>query len=208
MESTTFIHRVYAWMCAGLAITAITSFIVASSQTLADIFLGNQIAFFGLIIAELVLVIYLSRAARKLSATQAGLLFVLYAFLNGLTLSFIFLAYDISSIGNAFLVSAGTFGIMAAYGYFTHKDLTSVGHLAMMGLVGVIIAYVANIFIGSAQANIVISFIGVLVFVGLTAYDMQRIKSMQAQPVIGALILYLDLINLFLNILNLTGKRR
>ncbi|MDE1874617.1 MAG: Bax inhibitor-1/YccA family protein [Patescibacteria group bacterium] len=214
-----FIHRVYSWMCAGLALTAVTAYVVSSSPALVGVFVGNPIVFLVLAVIEIGLVFYLARRVGKMTPTQAAVTFLAYAFLNGLTFSAIFLAYDMASIGNAFLVSAGTFGVMAAYGYFTKKDLTTIGHLALMALIGLIIAMVVNMFFASQQANIVISFLGVLIFVGLTAHDTQKIRKLnemmgrdeateRKEAIIGALTLYLDLINLFIFILNLTARRR
>ena len=179
----------------------------------------NQILFWGLLIAELGLVIGLSAAINKLSLTVATLMFVLYSVINGATMSFIFLAYTASSITNVFFITAGTFAAMALFGYFTKTDLTSMGKILMMALIGVIIASVVNIFTKSEGLSIILNYIGVLVFVGLTAYDTQKIKQMmlmapdagegsQKIALLGALSLYLDFINLFLYLLRIFGGRR
>ncbi len=175
--------------------------------------------FFGLIIAELGLVMTLSAAIGRLQATTATLMFFAYSALNGLTLSAIFIAYTSASIANTFFVTAGTFGAMSLYGYATKRDLTSWGSFLFMGLIGVIIASVVNIFLRSEMIYWVVTYAGVIVFVGLTAYDTQQIKAMALQgfgdeeserkgAVIGALRLYLDFVNLFLMLLNIFGRRR
>ena len=172
-----------------------------------------------MIIAELALVIGLSTAINKLSLTTATLLFILYSVINGATLSSIFIVYDISTIGNVFFITAGTFGAMALYGYTTKKDLSGLGKLLFMGLIGIIIATLVNVFlVKSAGFDLLLSYAGVLIFVGLTAYDSQKIKEMcssieyadasaQKLSLLGALTLYLDFINLFLYLLRIFGRR-
>jgi FtsH-binding integral membrane protein len=185
------------------------------------IIFGNQLIFFGLILAELGLVVYLSARVQKIEASTATGLFVLYAALNGLTLSFIFLAYTGASIASTFFICAGTFVACSVYGMVTKRDLTSIGGFMMMGLIGIIIASVVNMFIQSSAMNMIISYVGVIVFVGLTAYDTQKLKHMAlTQPagldagvirkgaIIGALSLYLDFINLFLMMLRIFGTSR
>lgn len=212
-------RKVYLWMTMALVITGFTAFYVAHSETLMMAIFTNQILFWGLLIAELGLVIGLSAAINKLSLTVATLMFVLYSVINGATMSFIFLAYTASSITNVFFITAGTFAAMALFGYFTKTDLTSMGKILMMALVGVIIASVVNIFTKSEGLSIILNYIGVLVFVGLTAYDTQKIKQMmlmapdageesQKIALLGALSLYLDFINLFLYLLRIFGGRR
>jgi FtsH-binding integral membrane protein len=192
---------------------------VAHSETLLTAIVTNQILFWGLVIAELGLVIGLSAAINKLSLTTATLMFVLYSLINGATMSFIFLAYTASSVTNVFLITAGTFAAMAAFGYFTKTDLTSLGKILMMALIGVIIATIVNIFTKSEGLTVILNYVGVLVFVGLTAYDSQKIKQMlqtaldasessQKIALLGALSLYLDFINLFLYLLRILGSRR
>ncbi len=219
IEQNDFIRRVYGWMSGGLFVTAFVSLFTVSSQAVLDLVVGNQIVFFVLIIAELGAVIYLSRFVQKMSSTTAGVVFMLYSVLNGLTLSVIFLVYTSASITSVFVVTAGMFAIISAYGYVTKKDLTSIGHLAFMALIGLILATVVNLFIQNDQFGLVISYIGVIIFVGLTAYDTQKIKNMNSTMVmgsemekkasiIGALTLYLDFINLFLDLLRIMGGRR
>jgi uncharacterized protein len=216
---TGFVARVYNWMGLGLATTAVVSLLTASSPSLLNFIFGNQLVFFGLIIAELGLVMALSAAIGRLQATTAVMMFFIYSALNGLTLSAIFLAYTSASIANTFFVTAGTFGAMSLYGYTTKRDLTSWGSFLFMGLIGIILASVVNIFLKSEAIYWVITYAGVLVFVGLTAYDTQQIKAMALQgfgdeeterkgAVIGALRLYLDFVNLFLMLLNIFGRRR
>jgi FtsH-binding integral membrane protein len=221
VQVNSFIQSVYNWMAIGLALTGGVSFYVASSPSLMRLIFGNQILFFGLIIGELGLVFYLSARVQKIQASTATALFMLYAALNGATLSFIFLAYTSTSIASTFFVCAGTFVACSIYGMVTKRDLTSMGGFMTMGLIGIIIATVINLFIRSSAMTMVISYIGVLVFVGLTAYDTQKLKHMAiTQPagldagvvrkgaIIGALTLYLDFINLFLMLLRILGNSR
>ena len=221
VQVNSFIQSVYNWMAIGLALTGGVAFFVASSPSLIRLIFGNQILFFGLIIGELGLVFYLSARVQKIQASTATALFMLYAALNGVTLSFIFLAYTSTSIASTFFVCAGTFVACSVYGMVTKRDLTSLGGFMSMGLIGIIIATVINLFIRSSAMTMVISYIGVLVFVGLTAYDTQKLKHMAIiQPagldagvvrkgaIIGALTLYLDFINLFLMLLRILGDSR
>jgi FtsH-binding integral membrane protein len=216
-----FVRSVYNWMAAGLAVTGIVALYVASSETLLRVIFGNQILFFGLIIAELVLVFSLSARVSRMQASTATGLFLLYAALNGATLSFIFIVYTASSIASTFFVCAATFAGFSIYGWTTKRDLTSIGGFLMMGLIGIIIASLVNIFVRSSAMAVVVSYIGVLVFVGLTAYDTQKLKNMaMTQPagldagvvrkgaILGALTLYLDFINLFLMLLRIMGTNR
>jgi FtsH-binding integral membrane protein len=215
----TFLIRVYNWMVLGLAITAIISLIVSSNQTFANAIYGNGVIFFGLIIIELLLVVALSAAINRISASTATLMFFAYSALNGLTLSVVFLAYTQASIASTFFITAATFGALSIYGYTTKSDLTSWGSFLFMGLIGVILASVANIFIHNQALYWVVTYGGIIVFVGLTAYDTQKLKQMalsdfgneameRKASVIGALRLYLDFINLFLFFLRLIGRRR
>ena len=217
----SFIQSVYNWMAVGLGLTGFTAFFVANSPTMMQLIFGNQLLFFGLIIAELVLVFTISARVGKMQASTATGLFLLYAVLNGLTLSVIFLAYTASSIASTFFICAGTFLACSIYGMMTKRDLTSMGGFLMMGLIGIIIASVVNMFVQSSGMALIISYIGVLVFVGLTAYDTQKLKNMaMTQPdgldaavvrkgaIIGALSLYLDFINLFLMLLRIFGGSR
>lgn len=212
-------RKVYVWMTLALVVTGFTAFYVAHSEALLTAIVTNQILFWGLIIAELGLVIGLSAAINKLSLTVATLLFVLYSVINGATMSFIFLVYTASSITNVFFITAGTFAAMALFGYFTKADLSSLGKILMMALIGIIIATIVNIFTKSTGLAMILNYLGVLVFVGLTAYDSQKIKQMlmhapdageaaQKVALLGALSLYLDFINLFLYLLRIFGGRR
>lgn len=214
-----FLSRVYAWMGFGLALTAGVSFVVVSTPSIMDAIFADTGLFYFLIIAELGMVIAFSFLAKRISARTAALLFIAYAAMNGLTLSVIFLVYTKASIAGTFAITAGMFGTMSIYGAVAKRDLTSVGSFAFMGLIGVIIASVVNMFMRSDAMGWLISFCGVIVFTLLTAYDTQRAKAMgqyftadsqeSRKAAIGmALTLYLDLINLFLNMLRLLGGRR
>lgn len=214
-----FVTKVFWWMCAALLTTAAVSYYVVSSEQLLMTIITNRALFFGLIIAELGIVIAISAALNRLSSMAATGLFFLYAALTGATISVVFVAYTQESIFTTFLITAGTFAAMGIYGYTTKRDLTSVGSLAFMGLIGVIFASILNIFVRSTFLYTVVTYVGVLVFVGLTAYDAQKIKRMGAHlaegseaerkgAIIGALALYLDFINLFLLLLRIFGRRR
>jgi FtsH-binding integral membrane protein len=210
--------KVFGWMTVGLALTAAISAYFAASGRAENLVNDQPLLFFGLIILELVLVFGLSFAIKKISALTASIVFLLYAALNGVTLSVIFLAYTATSITSVFVAAAAMFGVMALYGYTTKRDLTKLGSLLLMALFGLIIAMIVNVFIHSPGFNLAVSAIGVLIFVGLTAYDAQKIKQLAAQgmtgetaskaAIIGALSLYLDLINLFLFLLRIFGQRR
>jgi FtsH-binding integral membrane protein len=209
------VRQVYAWMGGGLLITALLAMITVSSPALLNAVFGNRLVFYGLVIGELGLVFAISGAIDKLSAQAASFLFILYAALNGVTMAVIFMVYTAESIGSTFVITAATFGAMSAYGYLTRRDLTSWGSFLFMGLIGVVIASVVNIFTQSSAASWIISAIGVIVFTGLTAYDTWKIKAMAAAgaegrkpAILGALTLYLDFINLFLMLLRLLGNRR
>ncbi len=206
-------------MMVGLAMTALASAFMLSSQTAQQLIFGNKMVFYGLIIAEFGMVIAISAAINKMSATTATLMFVAYSALNGITFAAIFMIYTRSSIVSTFLVTAGTFGAMSLYGYVTKKDLTGFGSFLFMGLIGIVIASVVNIFLQSEMIYWVTTYIGVFVFVGLTAYDTQKIKQIgqagfangedqQKAAILGALRLYLDFINLFLMLLRIMGNRR
>jgi uncharacterized protein len=216
-----FIRSVYNWMAIGLGLTGVVAFYVAHSPAMMQLIFGNPVSIIVLIVAELGMVFYLAARIQKIEASTATALFVLYAALNGATLSFIFLAYSGTSIASTFFICAATFVACSIYGMTTKRDLTSVGGFMMMGLIGIIIASVVNIFIRSSAMAMIISYIGVFVFVGLTAYDTQKLKNMAlTQPagieagvvrkgaILGALSLYLDFINLFLMLLRILGNRR
>src|SRR4051812_12876426 len=180
VKQNTLVRQVYAWMGFGLAITAIMAMVTASSPVLFNAIVINKPVFYGLMIGELALVFTLSGAINRLSAAVATLLFLAYSLLNGVTLSVIFLIYTADSIASTFAVTAATFGTMSIYGYVTKKDLTSWGSFLFMGLIGVVIASVVNIFLQSSSVSWVISAIGVIVFTGLTAYDTWKIKALAA----------------------------
>lgn len=219
--SSLFLAKVFNWMAIGLGLTGLTAFMTANSETALAIIFGNRMIFFGLIIGELGLVMYLSSRIQKLSAQTATTLFVVYSILNGMTLSAILLAYTATSVASTFFITAGMFGAMAVYGTVTKKDLTGMGSFLFMGLIGMIIASVVNMFLGSPMISWIVSAVGVLVFTGLTAYDVQKISRIGAGgimesgetairkgAIMGALALYLDFINLFLSLLYLFGNRR
>jgi FtsH-binding integral membrane protein len=218
-EQQRFMVRVYNWMTAGLGITGFMAFYISNSPTMLNIIFGNAIIPIVLIIAQIGLVFWLAARVMQMSASQATGVFMLYAGLTGITFSSIFIVYTAASITSTFLITAGTFGAMSLYGYTTKKDLTSWGSFLFMGLIGIIIASVVNIFMESEMMYAVISYAGVLIFVGLTAYDTQKIKEMNIlgnegtdedtkEAIQGALTLYLDFINLFLMLLRLLGDRR
>jgi len=217
-DSNAFLRKVYAFMAAGLFATAVTSTVVASSETLVKAIFGNPIVFYGLLIGEVGMVLAFSALARRLSTAAAAALFFAYAIVNGLTLSYIFLVYTASSIGSTFFVTAGTFGALSAYGYATKRDLSGVGSFAMMGLIGLIIASLVNLFLKSPMIYWLTTFVGVIVFTLLTAYDTQKLKQYGASvsdpqdqtkvAMQGALTLYLDFVNLFLYLLRFMGRRR
>ena len=212
-----FMTKVYSWMTLALFITGIVAMYVASSEQLLSIVFGTKYMFMGLIIAQLGVVWYLSARVSKLSYTTAIIMFILYSVLSGITLSSIFIIYTASSIASTFFITAGTFGVMSLAGFFTKKDLSGFGAIMMMGLIGLIIATVVNYFLQSSTLNYIISYAGVMIFVGLTAYDTQKLKLMATQldgeqakkgSIMGALTLYLDFINLFLYLLRVLGDRK
>lgn len=216
---SNFLPKVYGWMTAGLALTALAAALTLSSQQLMNLIFGNKLIFYGLIFGELGLVIALSAAINKISSATATLLFLGYSALNGVTFASIFLIYTSSSIASTFFVASGTFAAMSLYGTVTKRDLTSWGSFFFMGLVGILIASLVNIFLQSAMIYWIVSYVGVFVFVGLTAYDTQKLKrigeagfdneeSRKKASILGALTLYLDFINLFLMLLRVMGNRR
>lgn len=216
----TLMRKVYLWMTLALAVSGLTAFYVANNVNLVYAIYTNQLLFWGLFIVEIGLVIWLSAAFNKISFQLAALLFLAYSVINGVTLSFIFLAYTATSIATTFAVTAATFAAMALIGSVTKTDLTKLGGILLMALIGLIIAAVVNIFLRNSMLDLIISGIGVLIFVGLTAYDAQKIKAIMLQygteingttqklAVLGALTLYLDFINLFLYLLRFLGKAR
>jgi len=213
-----FISKVYGWMCCALVITAAVSMWAVSTPAVMEFVFGSKLAFYALIAAEFGLVIYISARIENMSAERAGVLFLIYSILNGLTLSVIFLVYTSASISSTFFITALTFGVMSFYGYTTKKDLTSMGRLAMMALIGLIIATLVNMFMQSEALYWVANYAGVLIFVALTAYDTQKIKQMavfndseelsKKKSILGALTLYLDFINMFIYLLRIFGDRK
>jgi FtsH-binding integral membrane protein len=214
---TTFLRAVYGWMGAGLAITALSASMIASSPALVAAIATNRILFWGLMLAQLGLVIVLSARVQQLAASTAALLFVAYSALTGVTMAFVLLAYTGESVATTFIVTAGMFGAMALYGTTTSRSLAGVGQFLFMGLIGIVLASVVGMFWHSDALQFVIAFIGVIVFTGLAAYDAQRLRAMalalpsggaRSYAIVGALSLYLDFINLFLMLLRFTGNRR
>lgn len=217
-EQASFISKVYGWMSVALIVTGLISIYVANSEQLVELVFSNRLVFYGMLIGELLLVGYLTAAIQSMSAATAKIIFLIYAVLNGVTMAFIFMLYTAESIGSTFLITAGTFAVMSAYGYFTKRDLTSMGNLMRMALIGLIIATVVNIFLNSTILYWATTYIGVLIFVGLVAYDTQKIKALydpnagyenvNKGTIMGALSLYLDFINLFLFLLRIFGRRK
>lgn len=212
---STVMRKVYVRMFLALVVTAFTALYVASSPALLTTILGSRAIFFGLIIAELAVVFILSGRIHKLSTATAALLFYLYAILNGVVFSSIFVVYELGSIAYTFFITAGVFGAMSVYGLVTKNDMTRFGSYCVMALFGLIIATVVNIFVASSTLDWIISFVGVALFIGLTAWDTQKIKNAayEVEPsqmgklaTIGALSLYLDFINLFLYLLRFFGR--
>jgi len=211
-------RKVYVWMTLALVITGMTAYGVASSPGILQMMFSNTAVFWVLAIAEIALVVGVSAAINRLSLATATLMFIIYSVINGALLSPIFLVYTASSISTVFFITAGTFAAMAVVGYTTKTDLSSMGKYLLMALIGMIIATIVNVFIKSEGMTLILSYIGVLVFVGLTAYDSQKIKQMLLQApdaseasqklaLLGALSLYLDFINLFIYLLRIFGKR-
>ena len=213
-------RSVYVWMTLALAITGFVALYVAKSYTLLNAMAENSFLFWGLLIAEVGLVMYLSARIHRISFSTATILFIVYSVLNGVTMSILFMVYTMSSIATTFFVTAGTFGATALYGYVTKKDLTRIGNLCIMGVIGLIIASLVNLFLQNSMMDLIISYIGVLLFVGLTAYDSQKIKQLlsddsieinettQKIALMGSLTLYLDFINLFIYMLRILGDRK
>ena len=216
----TLFRKVYQYMAVGLILTSLTAWLTASNPSMTRIFSGSAVPLIIVAVAEIGLVIYLSAAISRLSASTALMLFCVYSVLNGITCSSVLLAYTNDSVYSAFLSTAGMFGAMSLYGLYTKRNLTGMGSFLRMGLFGLIIAMVINIFVGSTMAETVISVMGIIIFMGLTAYDTAKIKELAEGAgmsgdeavgkiaVIGALALYLDFINLFLYLIRLFGKRR
>lgn len=216
----TLLQQVYGWMAGGLALTGLMAWYVSQSETLLALIFGQRFVFMGLILVELAIVMGLSWGLSRMTAALATTGFIAYSAISGVTLSAIFLVYTTESIASTFLVTACVFGAMSIYGYTTQRDLSTMGNLLFMALIGLIIASVVNIFMQSTAIYWLTTYAGVLIFVGLTAYDTQKIKRLSAQinerdtetfqkmVIMGALTLYLDFINLFLYLLRVLGKRK
>ena len=220
--TTSFINRVYGWMSGGLVVTGIIAYLIGTDPAMMQRLIVNPGLIWGAIIGEFVLVIAISAGINKMSSTVATGCFLLYAALTGVVLSFIFLRYSMTSIATTFFVTSMTFGVMSIYGYVTKRDLTSIGNLCFMALIGLIIASIVNMFVASTALYWGVTYVGILIFVGLTAYDTQKIKEMsialgdelsvsetgKKYAIMGALRLYLDFINLFLLLLRIFGGSR
>ncbi|MCE9880327.1 MAG: Bax inhibitor-1/YccA family protein [Hafnia paralvei] len=216
----TYMAQVYGWMTCGLLLTSIVAWYAANSEKITYLLYTNRIALIGLIVVQLGLVFVLSGMISKLSGSAATAIFMLYSALTGLTLSSVFIVYTGASIGSTFIITAGMFGAMSLYGYTTKRDLSGIGSMMFMGLIGIILASLVNIWLKSPALMWVITYAGVIIFVGLTAYDTQKLKAMGEQlspddkdnfrkySILGALTLYLDFINLFLMLLRIFGNRR
>ena len=210
--------KVYLWMTLALVVTGMTAYYVASSPAILYAIVSNQIAFWGLFIGELVLVFVLSSRIMSLSFVTASLMFVIYSIMNGVFFSFILLAYTEQSIATTFLITAGTFGAMSLFGFVTKRDLSTMGRILFMLLIGLIIATVVNIFMKAEGLTLILNYAGVVIFVGLTAYDTQSIRQMLQEhgdkegaekiALLGSLSLYLDFINLFIYLLRFFGESR
>jgi uncharacterized protein len=212
-NEAAFVAKVYRWMAAGLAITGLVAYAVVESPAAQQLVFGNRMVFYGALIAELLMVVAFSSVVRRASFGTAAAMFLAYCALSGLTLSSIFFAYTRDSIASTFFITGGSFAAVSAFGTLTKRDLSGWAHFLFIGLIGIIIASVVNIFLHSDAVVFVTSCAGVLVFGGLAAYDAQRIKAFAAAgddrlALHGALSLYLDFINLFLVLLQLFGRRR
>ncbi|HMF97431.1 MAG TPA: Bax inhibitor-1/YccA family protein [Vicinamibacterales bacterium] len=212
-----FMRGVYGWMCGGLVLTAATAWLVASSPALVATIFGNRAIFWVLVLAQLGIVFALSARVERMAASTAALLFAAYSALTGVTLSSILLVFTGESVFSTFLVTAGMFGALATYGTVTRRELSGLGQFLFMGLIGLVLASIVGLFWHNDGLQFVISFVGVILFAGLTVYDAQRLKALafatSAGPttgatVVGALALYLDFINLFLFLLRFMGNRR
>jgi len=218
-ETQRFFVKVYGWMSAALIVTGLVAVAAGSNAEFMNLILGSQYFFIVLLFAELLLVASLVSWIMKMTSQTAAFVFLLYSVLNGLTISVIFLLFTTDSIASTFFITAGTFAIMSIYGFFTKSDLTKLGNLLLMCLVGLIIASLINIFYQNESLYWITTYAGVLIFVGLIAFDTQKIKKLnitgnegtetdKKESIIGALTLYLDFINLFLMLLRIFGKRR
>jgi len=218
-ETQRFFVKVYGWMSLALIVTGFVSIWTASHVDVISIITESKWLFFGLLILEFALVAYLVGWIMQMTPQKATLVFILYSILNGFTLSVLFIVYTTDSIASTFFITAGTFAIMSIYGYFTKADLTTLGNLLIMGLIGLICASAVNLFYQNEALYWITTFAGILIFTGLIAYDTQKIKQLniignegtdddKKEAIIGALTLYLDFINLFLKLLRLFGRRK
>ena len=213
-RATTVIQQSFSWMFGGLLVTAISAMAAASDPNLRQLLMTSPFLLIGLMLAELGLVFFIAAGIQRMSHTTAVVSFLAYSTLNGVTMSWIFWMYAGTTITAAFLSTSLIFGVMALYGLVTKKDLSGIGSIAMMGLFGIIIASFVNMLFGSSQMSYLLSYLTILVFCGLTAYDTQKIKAMSAQMdggnlgIFGALTLYLDFINIFLALLRIFGNGR
>lgn len=213
-------RKVYTWMTLALAVTGLTAYYCSLNFEVINAITSNSLVFWGIIIAQLGAVMYLSARIYHMSLTTAGIVFLLYAVLTGVTFSFIFRVFTMESIASTFFITAGTFGAMSLVGYFIKKDLSAIGRFLIMALIGLIIASIVNIFLQSSGLTLICTYAGVLIFSGLTAYDTQKIKQMflmhgaemnestMKLALMGSLTLYLDFINLFLYLLRIFGDRK
>ncbi|TDB54043.1 Bax inhibitor-1/YccA family protein [Photorhabdus luminescens] len=216
----TYMAQVYGWMTCGLLLTAFVAWYVSQNQNVVEYIFSNSILFYGLIIAQFGLVFVLSGMINRMGASLATGLFMLYSALTGLTLSSIFVIYTIGSIASTFVVTAGMFGALSVYGYTTKRSLNGLGSFLFMGLIGIILASLINLWLKSEALMWAVTYIGVVIFAGLTAYDTQKLKEMGEDldvndkenlrkfSILGALTLYLDFINMFLMLLRIFGDRR
>jgi FtsH-binding integral membrane protein len=217
LRQSSIISQVYAWMTAGLLVTGAVAAYTAQSQVLLQLIFGNPFGIWVLFIAQIAMVLGLSAGIARLAPAMATGLFIAYAALNGLTMASIFLVYTRTSIASTFFITASTFAVMSLYGYTTKRDLTKIGSLLFMALIGLILASLVNFFLKSTALYWIITYAGVLIFVGLIAWDTQKIKHLSAQAtdetsgrriaILGSLMLYLDFINLFLFLLRIFGRR-
>ncbi|RSK48247.1 Bax inhibitor-1/YccA family protein [Hymenobacter rigui] len=216
---SAFMRQVYGWMAAALALTGGVALLVSGTPEIVELVVGNRLVFFALLLLEMFVVGYISARAFDMESGTVTRAFLAYSVLNGITLSIIFLVFTADSIASTFFVSAATFGVMSLYGYFTRTNLARWGNILMMGVVGLIIASVVNLFWLNSLLYTITSFVGVVLFVALTAYDTQKMKALafvgihddetdRKAAVLGALTLYLDFVNLFLFLLRIFGRRR
>ena len=219
-RENALVRAVYNWMMIGLLVSGLTAYFSSNSPFILNLVFGNSFVLILLVIAELGMVFAISGGAKNMTASTATTMFLLFSFINGLTLAVIFLAYTYQSIAATFMVTGVTFGATSLYGYVTKRDLASLGGYLFMALIGLIVASIVNIFLHSTMLGWIVTYTGILIFVGLTAYDTQKIKRLGETitpadgerygrlAIVGALMLYLDFINLFLLLLRIFGGRR